>query len=343
MRVLVVGGSRFVGYLLVWRLLARGDSVTIFNRGTHPDPFGDRIERLKGDRRTEDLSRLLRGRRTDFDAVVDFAGYEAGDIAPAIDLLKHAIGHHVFISTGQVYLVRHPRPAAAAVEEDYEGPVMAEPPPDSPDHPEWSYGVHKRACEDLLMQAHRSDGFPATVVRIPMVNGERDHYCRIESYLWRLLDGAPVLVPAGGSRPMRHVYGRDVARAIAGFLGEAKTLGRAYNLAQDETPTLVEILAQLAGMLGAPARLVKVTEEELARHGLTAVAVSPFSGGWMSNLDPSRAKRELAFEHLPLSTYLQAIVASFLSHPPISPPDSYRHRAIERELAARSTPIAVRS
>ena len=60
MDVLVIGGNRFVGPLLVWRLLARGDRVTVLHRGSLGDSFGERVERLRGDR-TTDLARLVGG------------------------------------------------------------------------------------------------------------------------------------------------------------------------------------------------------------------------------------------------------------------------------------------
>lgn len=149
MHVLVIGGNRFVGWLLGWRLLASGHEVTLLNRGTLPDPFGGRVERLAGDRRT-DLDRLLAGRT--FDAVVDLAAYTGEDGARAAALLAGRTGHYVMISTGQVYLVREgcPRPAR---EEHYDGPVMARPPTPA-DLADWEYGIGKRACEDALALAH---------------------------------------------------------------------------------------------------------------------------------------------------------------------------------------------
>jgi hypothetical protein len=62
--------------------------------------------------------------------------------------------------------------------------------------------------------------------------------------------------------------------------------------------------------------------------------VSPFSTRWMSFLDPSRARDELGFRHLALEQYLGRIVASFLAHPPESPPDAYEARSRELALAA---------
>jgi nucleoside-diphosphate-sugar epimerase len=329
-KVLLIGGNRFVGRDLVWRFLAGGYGVTLLNRGTLADPFGPRVERLTLDRGAPELERLLAGR--EFDAVVDFAAFQEADTRRAAELLGGRVGHYVMISTGQVYLVRRPRPEGAAREADYEGPLMPEP-ADLKEHEEWAYGMGKRGAEDALARAWEESRFPSTRLRIPMVNGERDYHRRIEGYLWRLLDGDPLLLPDGGRTPTRHVYGGAVARAAGRILGNAAAFGQAYNLAQDETPTLFEILSLLAAILGAPARFVEVPSTRLTAAGLDLVRVSPFSGQWMSFLDPARAKAELGFRHEPLRHYLEKIVASFLAHPPADPPDAY--------LAGRSAEVAL--
>jgi nucleoside-diphosphate-sugar epimerase len=327
-RVLVVGGTRFLGHELAWRLLAAGREVTLLNRGTLPDAFGDRVERLHGDRTTADFARLLAGRS--FDAAVDFAAYDGSDGRTAAEVLGGRVGHYVAISSGQVYLVRQGRPSPAR-ESDYDGPLLPEP-SDPYEKGQWDYGMGKRALEDALATAWERSRFPATRLRLPMVNGPRDHFRRIERYLWRMLDGGPLLVPGGGAQRVRHVYSGSVARAIAGLLGRSDTFGQAYNLAQDEAPTLRELLILLAGVLGAPPRLVDVPEERLLAAGLDPRDLSPFSSRWMSFLDPARAKAELGFVHEPLSSYLAAIVTAFLAHPPQDPPPGYDRRDVERRL-----------
>ncbi|HEY7513129.1 MAG TPA: NAD-dependent epimerase/dehydratase family protein [Vicinamibacteria bacterium] len=331
MKVLVVGGTRFLGHELAWRLLFAGHEVTLFNRGREADAFGGRVERLRGDRTTVDFDHLLHGRT--FDAAVDFAAYTADDARRVVSTLAGSVGHYVVISSGQVYLVREgaPRPAK---EEDYDGPLLPVP-PDPADKREWDYGMGKRALEDVLAEAWEKGRFPSTRVRLPMVNGERDHNRRLEGYLWRILDGGPLIVPDGGDRPMRHVYSGSAAKAILGLLGEARALGRAYNLAQDETPTLVELLTTTAELLGAPARLRPVAAKDLVAAGLPPVRVSPFSGRWMSFVDPARAKAELGFRHEPLRSYLDKIVAAFLASPPRDTPPAYADRAREKALLAR--------
>jgi len=288
------------------------------------------VQRFHGDRTTDEFDRALSGRR--FDAAVDFAGFAAADVERAVRVLKGRVGHYVFISTGQVYLVREPRPSPAR-ETDYAGAVMPEPPSGHPDHGDWAYGVGKRGCEDALAAAFARDGFPSTRLRVPVINGERDHTRRLEGYLWRLLDGGPVLLPDGGTHRLRHVYGRDVSRAIAGLLGQPRTFGQAYNLCQEETPTLAEIVEILADHLGTEPRLRPVARTALEAAGLDPVRVSPFSGRWLSFLDPGRAREELGFRPTPLRAYLGSIAASFLAHPPASPPDAYADRRRELALA----------
>jgi nucleoside-diphosphate-sugar epimerase len=329
-RILLVGGTRFLGQELAWRLLAAGHQLTLFNRGTLKDAFGDRVERLTGDRTSEDFGRLLRGRT--FDAAVDFAAYDGKDGRQVVEVLAGRVGHYVVISTGQVYLVRQGCPTPAR-ETDYDGPLLAEP-MDAYDKGQWDYGMGKRALEDALAEAWSLSRFPSTRLRIPMVNGPRDHFRRLERYLWRMLDGGPLLLPDGGERRVRHVFSGSVVQAIAALLGRRDCFGQAYNLAQEETPTLRGLLALLAEVLGAPARLVDVAAERLRAAGLDPLVLSPFSGTWMSFLDPTRARCELGFHHASLRSCLEQIVTAFVSHPNPEPPMGYELRGRERELAA---------
>jgi len=329
---LLLGGNRFVGRLLAWRLLAAGHRVTLLNRGRIADPFGDRVERLLGDRTGPDLPRLLHGRS--FDAVVDLAAFTGEDGQRVAELLAGRTRHYLMISTGQVYLVRQgcPHPARApAREEEYDGPVMARP-ADPAEHGDWEYGIGKRDCEDALAAA-AARGFPATRVRIPMVNGPLDYFRRIEGYLWRLADGGPVLLPDGGGQVVRHVAGSEVARFLEAILLRQETFGRAFNLAQEETPTLRELLEFLARRLGSRARLVEVPAERVRAAGLEPAALSPFHDPWMSYLDPTRSREELGFHHAPLGEVLAEVVGAFTCHTPADRPAGYARRAEELALA----------
>ena len=237
----------------------------------------------------------------------------------------------MFISSGQVYLVVDSGDPPFR-ESEYDAPLL--PRPDNPyEDDQWSYGVGKREAEDVLQEAWTREGFPATRLRIPMVNGERDASERMTAYLWRLLDGGPILLPDGGFNVARHIYAGDVVSAIVRILGDSATFGEVYNLAQEETPRLRDLVALLASELGASRnRLVDVSTTQLRAAGLDPREISPFSSRWMSNLDPSKARAELDFTTTPMSIYIGRIVASFLAHPPTTPQRGYERRALELAL-----------
>lgn len=331
-RVLVIGGSRFMGLRLVWHLLAAGHQVTTLNRGQHADPFAGRIARLRADRTSPEFLEALRP--LSFDAAVDFAAFDGDDARGAVRALEGRVGHYIFISSGQVYLVREGSeriPGMPFTESAYAGRVMAA--PEGPrDRAEWLYGVRKRDAEDVLGDAFAASGFPYTALRLPMVEGERDPSGRMESYLWRILDGHGVLVPDGGPQRLRHIYSGDVARAIVALLGRSETFGEAYNLCQEEMPTLREFLELLADLLGAPRRIQAIASDRLLSAGIRPEVVSPFSTAWMSLLDPGKAQRDLGFRHEPIETYLGHIVAAFYSRPLQEPPESYALRSAELHL-----------
>lgn len=316
--ILVIGGTRFVGRLFVLRALARGDRVTLFNRGTHADPFGDRVERLRGDRTTDAFDRALAGRW--FDAVVDFAAYVAPDVARVIDVLGGSVGRYVLISTGQVYLVREGAPKPAR-EEDYDGPTT--PRPATPaDQAEWDYGMGKRACEDLLV----SSALPSIRLRIPMVNGPGDFHRRVERYVHRMLDGGPIVVP-DANRRVRHVDASEVAATVDALLDRQVT--GAFNQAQDETPTLRELLLAIGREVGTLPRIVEVPD---LGSRVDLRAVSPFSGAWMSFLDPSRV-RALGVGHAPLAVTVARAVGGLLANLPAPPDDYFAQRPKELSSA----------
>jgi nucleoside-diphosphate-sugar epimerase len=327
MQVLVIGGNRFMGLALVWRLLLAGHRVSLLNRGQQADPFADRVERLRADRASDDFDRVLAGRA--FDRVVDFAGFTADDAERAVRVLAGRVGHYVFISTGQVYLVRTDCPTPAC-EADYAGPTMARP-PTADDHEDWAYGIGKRGAEDVLAG---SPALPSTRLRIPMVNGELEHKRRIESYLWRMLDGGPLLVPRADAIA-RHVYSGAVVTQIVRLLDAPPAAGQAFNLAQAEQPTVRALLARIAERAGARPTLIDAPLETLEAAGLSPRAASPFSSRWMSLIDPGHAVAELGFTHPTLDGYLDSMLAALFAAWPSTPPPGYAQRADELALARR--------
>lgn len=105
MRSLVIGGTRNLGPSIVHALLQQGHEVAVFNRGQTRDNLPEEVERLRGDRTDpSQLKQALGGR--EFDLVVDTTLYTGVEAEAAVDLFANHVGRYIFLSTGQVYLVR---------------------------------------------------------------------------------------------------------------------------------------------------------------------------------------------------------------------------------------------
>lgn len=331
MKILVIGGTRNIGHYLVHELVEAGHSVSIFNRGKTPDALPDTVERLRGDRtNSADLGNALNGR--DFDVVVDTALFKGAEAETIVQLLNGHIGHYIFLSTGQVYLVREgiERPFR---EDKYVGMLMPPPKANTYSYEEWLYGMDKRKAEDMFQAAWEQKQFPFTTLRLPMVNSERDHFKRLYSYILRLKDGGPILVPETPDYPLRHIYGKDVVRAIQLLINTGKGKGQAYNISQDETTSLDKFLGIIGDYLNVQPQIVRVRRSLLEANGFLPDC-SPFSERWMSELANERSKTELGMTYTPLREYLGKIVAHYETTQPPEP-TGYKRRRAELNFAAQ--------
>jgi nucleoside-diphosphate-sugar epimerase len=320
-RTLILGGTRNLGHAAALSLLGAGHTVSILNRGVTPDDLPPEIERMRADRADDASMRAAIGNRS-FDVVLDNTTYTEREARQAVGLFTGRAGRYVFISSGQVYLVREnlPRPFHEA---DYDGPIMAEPKRQSDDHAAWTYGIDKRSAEQVFMDAAQVLDFPITTLRLPMIASERDHYGRIQGYIARLLDGQPLLIPDETGLPLRHVYVNDVARIVTALTGSKVGIGESFNVSYNRSLALPEFLVLLGAAAGTNIQLVRVKRKKLESRGLLPDC-SPFSGRWMSELDSTRAASAFGCEFSAPSSYLASIV------------DDYRERWIRRSIVPDS-------
>lgn len=318
MRLLVIGGNRFMGVELVAQLLVRRHDVTLLNRGNVADPFGPRVKRLVADRGTDAFDAAIAG--TTWDAVVDFTLMDGPQTDRLLRVLKGKTPNVIVISTGQVYLVRTPRPVIAT-ERDFDGPVLAASPSPS-ELEDWKYGIEKRDVETRLF----AGGLPFTTLRLPMVHGARDHRRRLDGLLWRLMDGGPILLTQPDA-PVRQVFSGAVVRAVLTCL-ERGPLNEALNLSWDEPLTARGFLDAVAKTFGATPRVELRTWDQLVAAGIDPVQATSLNSKWMSALDASRAKEVLGFTHEPLDAWLPQVVHGFMARWSEAPP-SMKQRPLE--------------
>lgn len=330
MKILIIGGTRNVGHFLTLDLLRAGHEVSVFNRGKTTDELPVDIERLRGDRSDSvSLAKALAG-KSFFDVVIDMALYNGLNAETAIKLFESRVGQYIFVSTGQVYLV-HQEIVRPFREDALQKPVIPAPPATTRDYEEWLYGVEKSQAEEVLLSAWRDQGFPVTILRLPMMNSERDHFHRIYNYLLRLQDGGPILLPQGKHLQLRHAYVADVLQAIQKATQTEAAKGQVYNISQEETISIEDFLALLAEAADRKLQLAYFPKELLEENGLLPNC-SPFSDPWMSELDNQRSKLELGMRYTPLSIYVQRLVEYYSSHQ-LPLPDGYRQRDKELQLA----------
>lgn len=318
-----------MGYYLTLRLLEQGHNVTILNRGMSKDELPETIHRLRADRTdSQQMKRALLAKS--FDAVVDFVLYQQAEAETIVNLLSGRVGHYLYLSSGQVYLVREgiERPFSEAA---YEGRLQPSPKANTYAYEEWRYGMGKREAENTIIQAGEKDKFPYTSLRLPMVNSERDSFRRLYNYYLRLQDGGAILLPETPNYPLRHVYAGDVVNVLDQLVNHGQGIGQAYNLSQDETVSIDEFLQILGQIMGITPQLVRVKRSLLEANGFLPDC-SPFSERWMSELDNSRSKRELGIQYTPLKDYLQRLVDYYQQHK-ILPPIGYKRRNAEIQMA----------
>ena len=330
LRILVIGGTGFIGRCIARGLLAAGHHVTVLSRGHHP-AIPD-AENLVGDRTDPArIGSVLGGRRFDF--TVDLAAWDATDVERLLLVPYAALGRYVMISTGQVLLVtENARPPYR--EEQSDDRVRAEPPAGTADHDQWSYGVGKRRAESALRALRVSHGVRGVALRLPVVIGADDPTLRLWSYLERLRDGEPILLPDGGLQATRFLYVADVARQIVRMVESPPPREAVYHLAQPDVVPLREVIERVARIAGIEPRFVDVSWPELTRAGIDR-SFSPFSGPWVSVLDPSRAAAEWGFLGTRSDEYLPEVVRALLDAPPGGHHRGWENRPREIALASK--------
>jgi len=238
MRLLIIGGTVFVGRHVAEGALARGHAVTVFHRGRHGRaPEG--AETLIGDR-TSDLS-ALEGR--EWDAVIDTCGFAPEDVALTAGALADRVGHYGFVSSGSAY-ADWPH---APVSED--SPVF--------ETDEREYGPLKAACERAAEAA-----MPGRVLiaRAGVIVGPHENIGRLPWWLRRLAQGGETLAPGPPEAELQLIDARDLAAWMLD-MAEAGGTG-AYNaIARPGSATWGELLALAREVTGGGAELRWVAPE----------------------------------------------------------------------------------
>ena len=251
MRVLVLGGTQFVGRHIVEVLLDGGHAVTTFNRGMSRDELPAAVERLRGDRDAGAAGLdALTGRS--WDACVDVSGYTAKQVRASAEMLRGRVAHYIFISAVSVY----GDPPHGPVDESQPRLPPAE--ADIVEVTRATYGPLKVTCEDLVQDTF---GDRCTLLRPQVIAGPHDPLDRFSYWVRRATEGGEMLAPGDGSDYVQVIDARDCACFVRTACEHA--FAGAFNLAGPRI-TWSEFMATL----GAGA-VTWVAKEIIAKSGIT--------------------------------------------------------------------------
>lgn len=341
LRVILVGGTGFLGPHVAARLLQMGHRVVVFHRGEHEPalPFG--VEHVHSPmagrpvtRFPEELTSLA------CDVVVAMHAVGEKDARSLADAFRGIARRVVALSSGDVYR------AYGLLRGTEEGP--ADPAPLTEEAPlrETLYPYRggpagpydPETYEKILVEREiaRHAELPATILRLPVVYGPGDEQHRFFTTLKRIDDGRPAILLEERMAAWKwtHGYVENVAHAIALAVDSEKAAGRIYNVGEPETPSVAERVARIAKAAGWQGRIVTRSAERLPRN-----LVLPLRFEQPIVYDTSRLRRELGYEE-PVSEpeALRRTIAWERAHPPATvDPAQFDYAAEDRALADSMT------
>jgi nucleoside-diphosphate-sugar epimerase len=298
MKVLVMGGNRYIGLQLVLELIEQGHDVTVMN--SHEVPLPPGVKRLHGDRHASGVLEAVLGPvRDDFDAVFDNTSYSPEHLTPMIEMFRGRVKHFVFTSSIAVYEMTLAQP----VTED--APVGS----DAGTALYGAYAAGKVHCEELLQHEHEANCLPYTSLRIthscgpmsPAVSREPGTFKRLE-------EGRPLLI-AGKVEAMVHfIHTRDAARALVAVLGKPQAVGQIYNVAGKEFSSIINYMRLMADAVGVEPEII-VMPDNLPAHMRSPIVhwLEASRGSMVISID--KIKRDLGWE--PKMTTAEGLADSY--------------------------------
>ncbi len=262
LNLLILGGTGFLGPAIVESAMARGHTMTIFNRGrTHPELF-PQVERLLGNRDPDkdDGLTALKGRT--WDAVIDTSGYYPRIVSASAELLAGAVDQYVFISSISVYSDN------SIVNMDESGPIstMDDPTLETFGDEFQYYGPLKALCEQAAEQA---TGGQATNIRPGLIVGPRDNVPRFTYWPVRVERGGEVLSPGKPDDPVQYIDVRDLADFVITCV-ENNTTGYFNATGPNWPTTIAELLYGCKAVTGGDARFTWVPADFLEARDINA-------------------------------------------------------------------------
>ena len=298
MRVLIIGGTNFIGPHVVNALDRRGVEITVYHRGLHEPRLPSTVRHIHSGRATLPYLHFPSELSEPSPHVVLLMFPVGGDDArAAVARFTGSARRLVAISSGDVYraygrlLGSEPGPPEPVpLDEDAPLRETLYPYRSSAAGPsDWTFHYEKILAERAVMG---SSALPGTVLRLPAVYGPGDPYHRFRPYSKRMEDRRPAILLDEVQARWRwsHGYVENVADAIALAVTDERAAGRIYNIGEDETPTMAERVRQIGRLEDWSGRVVQLPAARVPAHLKT-----PYEPRQDLVVDTRRVRQELGF------------------------------------------------
>ncbi len=261
MRLLLLGGTHFVGPHLVDAALAQGHEVTLFNRGqSNPDLF-PQIEQIRGDR-TGDLAALT---VRNWDAVIDTSGYLSQVVRASAHALTNSVEHYIFVSSISVYadVSQEGLDEQAAVAQLGSG--------ETEDMRDETYGARKALCEQAVEQVLPER---TLVIRPGLIVGPGDPTDRFTYWPWRVARGGNMLAPGKPEQQTQFIDVRDLASWMI-HMAEARKTGIYNATGPDYRLSMQQFLEACKSVSNSNAQFTWASDDFQEKHGLNFPLYAP--------------------------------------------------------------------
>lgn len=254
MKILFIGGTGTISMAITRLLAKQGHDLYLLNRGTRNDEIPSGVKTIIADiSNEEETAKKLEGMT--FDCVGEFIGFVPEQLQRDFRLFKDKTRQFIYISS------------ASAYQKPPKGYVITEETP--LENPYWEYSRNKIACEKLLMDLYRNEGFPVTIVRPSHTYDERSVPLGVHGnggswqVVKRIKEGKQVIIHGDGTSLWTITHNSDFAKAYVGLIGNPKAIGEAFQITTDESVSWNEIYGAIAEALGVELKPYYVSSQTL--------------------------------------------------------------------------------
>ncbi|MBN8586601.1 MAG: NAD-dependent epimerase/dehydratase family protein [Ignavibacteria bacterium] len=285
-KILILGGTGFVGRILTENLIKLDIQPVLFNRGKRSPGIFPELRHIQGDRlNPEEIKQIA---DEDWDTVIDFSCMYPVNLDEITEMLNGKVGRYIFISTASVYPMNDPEFWSKPLEEDAPTLPCTEEQKTDPDVNS-TYGEKKAECERILLNKKWLD---SVIFRPGLIYGRYDYTDRFYYWLYKVHNNKKILFPDGGKESFTATFSEDFAELIRAAI-DVKEHNRIYNAVTHKPVTLKEYINSASVLTGKTPELIDVSMDFIEENKIQPWADLPVWVGAMNMcLDNSRAEND---------------------------------------------------